>query len=262
MNKHELTEVFADTERRAALMAAPLPSVKISHSSLPEVDQELKFKSNVICIEMDTFDAVAHYRSKGSCILNMASFSTSGGGVRNGTRAQEEDLFRKSNYCRTLTQDMYPLKKDELVWSPAVTAFKASRTYDLLKDPFMCSAIACAALRRPKLNKNGLYMYKKDFDCMEEKVEAIFRLAIRHKVKTLILSAFGCGAYLNPSNTVAKMMYNVAFKYSQHFDRIVFAVIGPNFLIFEKELNAILNPGYVSKHYICILQKNETIDEK
>lgn len=241
MQRAHLVHVYQDTLAKLHMHKAPQPSVKVSSGDLQEIQQELIFRNNVTCVDMDTFDAVEFNKSPRTCVLNMASYQHPGGGVINGATAQEECLFRRSNYVQTLETHFYPLEKDELIWSPDITVFKSS-TYEPLQVPFKCSAIACAALRKPRLNSRGGYLHYGDYKCMEEKIEAIFKLAIKHKVKTLILSAFGCGAYGNNPSVVSELMFNIAFKYSQHFDNVVFAIIGPNYKPFKQQLNKLLDP--------------------
>lgn len=53
-------------------------------------------------------------------VLNLAS--RPGGGVRAGALAQEEELFRRTAYHKTLHLEtgFYPLNEDEVVYSPNV----------------------------------------------------------------------------------------------------------------------------------------------
>lgn len=41
-------------------------------------------------------------------VLNLADILVPGGCVESGSGAQEESIFRRSNYCRTLTSDFFP----------------------------------------------------------------------------------------------------------------------------------------------------------
>lgn len=41
-------------------------------------------------------------------VLNLADILVPGGCVESGSGAQEESIFRRSNYCKTLTEDHYP----------------------------------------------------------------------------------------------------------------------------------------------------------
>jgi uncharacterized protein (TIGR02452 family) len=41
-------------------------------------------------------------------VLNLADILVPGGCVESGSGAQEESIFRRSNYCKTLIEELYP----------------------------------------------------------------------------------------------------------------------------------------------------------
>ena len=100
------------------------------------------------------------------CVLNLASYSTPGGGVIRGAGAQEEYLFRCSDYYRSLYQfgrhareygvtphptHRYPLhERFGAVFSRGVTAFRSpqDRGY-MLVTPVKLNFIAVAAHKDP-----------------------------------------------------------------------------------------------------------------
>ena len=107
------------------------------------------------------------------CVLNMASARNPGGGVYNGAGAQEEYLFRCSDYFRFLFQyadpksfdcekeygiphhstHTYPLKKNfGGVYSHGVTIFRdvEAKGYALLDQPWQANFVAVAANSRLK----------------------------------------------------------------------------------------------------------------
>ena len=43
-------------------------------------------------------------------VLNMANAYTPGGGYMTGAGSQEENLFRRSDYCKYLTKEHYPIE--------------------------------------------------------------------------------------------------------------------------------------------------------
>jgi uncharacterized protein (TIGR02452 family) len=53
-------------------------------------------------------------------LLNMASDICAGGGVAKGSRAQEEDICRRTSLYPSLKKLTYPLEPMELVFSPDV----------------------------------------------------------------------------------------------------------------------------------------------
>ena len=57
-------------------------------------------------------------------VLNLSDYLVPGGCVAAGSGAQEESIWRMTNYCKTLTQDFYPIQNDEAVYSPQVTVFQ------------------------------------------------------------------------------------------------------------------------------------------
>ena len=91
------------------------------------VDMKRKYtNTHVHVLNADTVDCTIDLIKKGynPLLLNMSDIRTSGGAVEMGSVAQEENLFRRSNYFRTLLQELYPLNGTSVVYSPKVCFFK------------------------------------------------------------------------------------------------------------------------------------------
>ncbi|CAF2763646.1 unnamed protein product [Rotaria sp. Silwood2] len=187
-------------------------------------------------------------------LLNMANATNPGGGYRKGDGAQEENLFRRSDYCRSLDvglddvhkrpstryhcssnckldrlsddSTMYPMNEFGAIYTSGITVFRQSEDtgYAFMKKPLegVCS-LAMAAYRDPKLDGNmlaGKYAVG-----MRKKIENIFAIAYHHRHESLVLSAIGCGAFKNPPDHVVQLFRSVIEQYAGFFKLIIFAVI-------------------------------------
>jgi uncharacterized protein (TIGR02452 family) len=180
-------------------------------------------------------------------VLNMASDFRPGGGVRKGSRAQEEDLFRKSNYFLTLDinrlpKGVYPMKGLTMVYSPGVTVIK-DRDYNDLTDPYSVDFIACPAVRNPETRQDPVteewdYAIDADKYLMEQRIERLYKVAYTKGHDSIILGAFGCGAFHNPPISVANMFKKMNALYDKCFKFIGFPVLSdesnPNYNIFKE----------------------------
>jgi Microbial-type PARG, catalytic domain len=100
-------------------------------------------------------------------VLNMASPRRPGGGYRSGAAAQEENLFRRSNYQQVLEDRgrrfdtrrrwRYPLPDYGGVYSPRVMVFRGSLHdgYPFLYEPLEVAMIAVAAYGRYPLRASS-----------------------------------------------------------------------------------------------------------
>ena len=191
--------------------------------------------------------AVAQEEKNNPLVLNMANANTPGGGVEGGSGAQEEHLFRSSNYLLSLysfhdrlakqygitrAKQSYPLHEEYgAVYSPKVTVFRGREEdgYPLLDQPYKASFIAVPAIFNPLLTKNSENQYmmaEKDQLLTKEKIRTIFKVAKKHNHETLILSAMGCGAFCNPPNQIARLFREVLLEkpYKTAFSKIIFAI--------------------------------------
>lgn len=173
-------------------------------------------------VNMDTLVACEQYRDRKVCALNMASFITPGGGVVNGAMAQEEELFRRTNYFQTLLKSMYPMHRPNVVYSPRVTIIKDHK-YQNHHDPFSCAFIAAAAIKNPRINGDQ-YHNLTDHDLMTSVVDNLFSCANYYQYDVLVLGALGCGAYHNPTRAVIEIFNEALKRYAGCFQEVVFAV--------------------------------------
>lgn len=170
-------------------------------------------------------------------LLNMASNYVPGGGVRKGSAAQEEELFRRSDYFRHLHSRYYPLDEMCNIISDKVLFYRlgSDMNYGLMKTPTKIDCIAAAALRHPSLDKSGMRFYKKEErELFKEKIRMLFYSAYKHGNDCLLLSAWGCGAFGCPTEHVASLFKEVVAENEGRFKKIIFAIFDEhNFIRFK-----------------------------
>ena len=189
-------------------------------------------------IKRDMIDEAVDLKAKGSnpLVLNMADWQVAGGCVEAGSGAQEEECFRRSNYFRTLLQSFYPLGKLDTIISRNVEYYRrgAEVNYIYMPTTVKFDMIAQPALRFPQITKDNKYFANDDdVSVFEEKIHMLLRVAALAGNDTLILSAWGCGAFGCPAHHVAKMFKKVLAAYDGVFKEVVFAIIGPNYEKFK-----------------------------
>ena len=188
-------------------------------------------------VNQDTIDVGYELVQKGihPLVLNLASEQRPGGGVMKGAKAQEEDLFRRSDYYLHLNKKYYPLDPTEVIYSPKVTIIKTSE-YKNQKPYFTLDFLAVPGLRNPQLVR-GKFLAKEE-ELLRYKVRLIYEVAAKNGYTHLVLGALGCGAFNNPPEEVARIFKDELERYKYTFQGIVFAVLCfkdlHNFTVFEK----------------------------
>lgn len=260
MNKQEKANVFAHTVEtykngkytspngKEVILNKVADETKFYGGKVtPNFDSLPHFDMKVTVVDKDCLVAAKELVDKGKkpAVLNMASFIMPGGGVINGSSAQEEDLFRRTNLFNSLYQfhtvglnygikqreERYPLHYNYgAIYTPSVTVFKASEShnYELLDEPFDISVISAAAVKKPPIDKDGKLPYWV-VTVLKNKVRQILSVALENGHTTLVLSAFGCGAYGTPPSEMAKIFNEIITReFNGYFEEIVFAIINSN----------------------------------
>jgi hypothetical protein len=189
-------------------------------------------------------------RETGVCfaVLNMANAFVPGGAYVEGTAAQEENLFRRSDCHEAVDdQEMDPRTQH---YTPAMTALlsgagglvyldhetprvgfrgpedrsRPDLGYAPLPDdevyPFFELRAAAEDLRTGK-----------SFDEAEmgRRIRAQLATLRQAGVRHAVLSAFGCGAFHNPADRVACLYRDALAEEATAFDEIVFAIFAPGY---------------------------------
>ncbi|CAJ1401923.1 unnamed protein product [Effrenium voratum] len=170
-----------------------------------------EFAPEVEVVEQDILEHAQELaRSHRVAVLNMASAAQPGGGFREGAGAQEENLHRRSDLVRFLDTRWYPLPEDKCLVSKDVTVFRGSEKegYPFLEEKFYVDFLTCAAVRYPHVHVDHCgcrYKYPDDEESMRKKARAILGAATAAHCDAVVLSAFGCGAFGNPPEEVARV---------------------------------------------------------
>jgi len=248
--RNEKIAIYKHTKEYCETMKFPTqPSIKYEfrHFSKMQIGQITSINIPRINVEnIDSFGMAYQMMKNGKLhivVLNFMSPFTPGGGVERGCSAQEEDLFRQSNYFENIDKKLYEphgLEFDKGIYTPEVRVVKDNQS-NLLEKSFVVSCLAVAALHKPKLNTDGTYKRFVDEKMMQKKIDMIFKVAYKHNHKNLVLGALGCGVFENPPEIISKMFKKSIEKYGHHFEEIGFAVLskGPNknYDIFNQEFS-------------------------
>lgn len=275
-NKNDLIFSFKDTLNIASSETLKTATETAIYSSrvykegfISNAEKCYYKEANIEVISNTSFAAAKDCCSLGKvAALNFANPENPGGGVQNGAMAQEECLCRSSNlypclcdksvfadfylYHRNLRSFFY---SDRLIYTKGVTVFKDDSDVPQLmpeNEWFQVDVITCSApyiARRKYTNKTVLK------ELFKSRIKNIFEAAVDNGAEVLVLGAFGCGAFKNPPEIVAKAFHEVIEENAYHtkFKRIVFAIkstVGddpymacPNITAFEEEFYGLSAEG-------------------
>lgn len=196
-------------------------------------------------------------------VMNFANALHPGGGVSSGSNAQEECLCRASTlypllYRRSLREPFYQYHKnlgdcrasDRLIYTPGVVVCKTDEALPrrmAREDWYTVDVITVAA---PDLRENESahcalpgkpirMSAAEQFGCHVKRAIHVLTAAAAEGANALVLGAFGCGAFRNDPETVARA-WNTALEVFPHvFTRVEFAVYcapwdDTNYRIFSK----------------------------
>jgi hypothetical protein len=240
-----------------------------------------------LCAEGDLLETAQKLtKCTGECFacLNMANEDCPGGGYTKGVSAQEENLFRRTNAHFTLDETVMQYYNTErgkriyykrsmtelisgttgLVYMPPKPLIcirgrevfeQADLGYRLLKpeEIFQFYELRSAAIDRDEeewchLSADDPKLVK----AMEARIESQFQTLITRKIRHVVLSAFGCGAFRNDPRVVAMLYRKAVEKYGHHFTVIAWAIYyagngESNFATFQSVLAPVLSPSSVTE---------------
>lgn len=174
-------------------------------------------------------------------VLNFANPVNPGGGVRRGARAQEEDLCRRSTLLTSLESEVAQayyeynrtlktsLGSDAIILTPKVEVFK-DEDGGTLEESFVVAVMTCAA---PMIihGKEGLTEQQYE-ELFYNRIVGMLKCAAYWGYTSLVLGAFGCGAFGNDAKIVSDLFYKALKEFdfdgmreSDMFRRIDFAVL-------------------------------------
>ena len=261
MGRFENDEVFRDTERmcrengrlRVAIAASrKVQRLIVEGSAVDGVDSHrFAAAAQVVVSSKRTFEAAVAYAGRmRTCAHNFASATNPGGGVVNGSSAQEESLCRCSTlYFNLNVREMWdgfytphreahdPLHNDDLIYTPGVVVFKSDTAYPRTLDESewkTLDVVTCAApnLReRPSNRMNSgdgderVEISAQDLQTLHERrLRRILDVTAANGAEAIVLGAFGCGAFRNDPKVVAAAAKAVVADYLHAFRAIEFAV--------------------------------------
>lgn len=247
--KVRLVAVFQDTLAMISECASLSEAVNqsISHTRFypeeetPSVNKKLGKQAKVSVTNHRTFQAArlmnARHPDRRIAVLNFASATSPGGGVKTGSSAQEESLCRCSTLFsvlnRKILQEKYysfhkfrsdTIYTDSCIYTPGIKIIKSDENQPerLPEDKWMnVNVITCAA---PNFRRTNPLPSEELYELHLRRGRKILDVALNNGIESLVLGAFGCGAFRNDPKVVAKAYAKLMEEFSEAFDEIEFAV--------------------------------------
>ena len=211
--------------------------------------------TNIVVSNKRSLEAAKAYKGKKIAVLNFAN-NHSIGGSPYSAGSQEESICRMSTLLKCLEKesdtyykyhrDLYEkdaidnIGNDDLIYTPGVIVFKTDESSPKMlnaDDWFDVNIITSAApqLYDPIPDEVEYLSY-----VILPRLRKVFQVAKKEKNEVLILGAWGCGAFRNKPEIIARAFKNLCNEY--HFETIEFAIdtsrgSDENYTIFKKVLN-------------------------
>ncbi len=195
--------------------------------------------ASVRVIRDDSFEALRTLpRHENALVLNFANAYRPGGGYLFGAVAQEETLCRRSTLYASLSnpdaEAMYafnrssiaPEGSDYMLLSPFVTIFRDMN----LNQTVSTTQTAVLSAPAPDLDGQAAALDPVEIKAiMQRRVENILLAAHEYGYRTLVLGAWGCGAFRHDAKAVAGYFRDALIGRNMLFlfDTVLFSVYSP-----------------------------------
>lgn len=227
------TVEFPDVDIEEVLVISPEDGQKLLESDMSSYMSDSMCKITINT--KDSFEAGRAYDNP--LVMNFANAHNPGGGFKLGANAQEEALCRCSTLYASITSKaagkMYSynnthasrVESDYMLISPNVVVFR-DKDLSLLDKPVVMGVVTV-----PAPNRYGAAMLatpKMIEETFIRRIRIILRAAAVNGYKTLVLGAWGCGAFGNRPDQVASYFKTVIEDegLGKAFDEICFAIYG------------------------------------
>ena len=260
MTREELIGVFEDTLLWCGTHPNLIESIHNSESCvitdenrkdhMRSLTHRSERKARILVSSKRSFEAASAYRGRHISVLNFASATNPGGGVLKGAGAQEECLCRTSTLYECLCEDeivkdfhkkhwialksgkMDSLYNDDYIHTCDVTVFKSDTAKPVLlpeTEWFNVDVISCAAPNLRYMSQHDREWKKKAtdkvlFEIYKKRINRVLDMARFMESDVVVLGAFGCGAFANPPELVAKAMHEAIDEHIYDFEVIEMAV--------------------------------------
>lgn len=174
-----------------------------------------------------------------SLSYSLCLFASLGGGYLSGAGAQEENLFRRTNYVQHLADPekkfdpsrewKYRIPEFSCIYSKNVFIIRASEAegYKFLANPVPMSFLALPAYPNPTLTKDKKKLIPLIAENTKRKIRCLLSAGLYYGHDSLVLSALGCGAFRNPASHMAQLFKDVLSegRFANRYKHISFAIL-------------------------------------
>ena len=154
-------------------------------------------------------------------ILTTVNSEFNGCNIEASEGMYDDILNLRTNFHRTISPGLYPLKGPCVVYAPCVTVIRDENLTINPTEMYRVGVIVACPLNEPKLEKESLNL--NDYYITKEILEIVFQSSISSNHNVLILTDFGCKTNKNPLKDIVDIFNLHIMNYGHMFKYIVFA---------------------------------------
>lgn len=196
-------------------------------------------ETNIVVTDETTLEAAKRICKENAdenpFVLNFANGFQPGGGFLVGAVAQEESLARASSLypCLTANMQMYEfnrlnrteLASDWMIYSPKVPVFRNDDASFLEKPYYVTFLTSPAVCVRNFTEKEIVENADLIYSVNRGRIRKFLWLANQKGHQTLILGAWGCGAFRNKVEDITETFHDLLKnEFANCFERVIFAI--------------------------------------
>ena len=198
---------------------------------LPDPPESQNFDTTIEVINETTLMTARRLVQAGRkpLVLNFANGTHVGGGFLTGARAQEETLCYASTLYSTLVGDpmyAYNLQMNEMESTDYMILSKAvvfrDDKYNLIRSPWVMDVITATAPIAQ--SRWGGVSQERGAEVMQGRISRLLDVAESYAYTDLILGAWGCGAFGNDPERIAKLFEEDLLNREHVFETVCFTI--------------------------------------